>query len=215
MQAGVARTASGGYARARLFEQVVTHVERFYIDSVADEEVYRKAVAGMLLELHDPHSTFLTAERLAKLNESTTGRYAGVGIQMDVRDGWITVVTPLPGTPAERAGLLTGDRIVEIDGRPTKGWTSDEAMKALRGQPGSTVRVVVERPGAPAKLPFVLTRQEIQSHSVRHALMLRDSVGYVDLMVFSEVSADELRGSIDSLRIAGMRALQPPGVPPH
>ena len=207
MQAGLASNPPSRYARARLFDQVMTHVERYYIDSLSDDSLYRKAVSGVLLELHDPHSVFLTPDRLAKLNESTTGRYAGVGIQMDVRDGWITVVTPLPGTPAEKAGIVTGDRLVEIDGRSTRGWTSDEALRALRGVPGSPVRTLVERPGSATRLPFTLTRQEIHSRSVQHAIMLRDGTGYVDLAVFSEESNDELRSAIDSLRGVGMQSL--------
>ena len=207
MQAGYAGTAVNPTARARLFNEVLARVERSFVDTVDEDDLYRKAVDGLLLELHDPHSVYLPPDRLAKLNESTTGRYAGVGIQMDVRDGSITVVTPLPGTPAQRAGIVTGDRVVEIDGRSTRGWTADEAIKALRGTPGSVVHVVVERPGSPTRLPFTLTREEIRFHSVQHALMLRDSIGYVDLTIFSENSDEELRAAIDSLRGRGMRAL--------
>jgi carboxyl-terminal processing protease len=207
MQVGMHADGSSVYERARLFDVVMTHIEQFYIDTISDSQLYDKAVDGLLHELHDPHSVFLSPERLAKLNESTSGRYAGVGIQIDVRDGWITVVTPLPGTPADRAGIQTGDRLVEIDGRETKGWTSDEALKALRGSPGSAVRLVAERPGVEGKLPFTLTRQEIHFRSVQHAVMLRDNVGYVDLAVFSEDSNDELRDAIDSLKQSGMRAL--------
>lgn len=207
IQAGYGASPSSSYARARLFQEVMTHVENDYVDTVTENDLYKKAVDGMLLELHDPHSVYLTPDRLSKLNESTTGRYAGVGIQMDVRDGWITVVAPLPGTPAQRAGIVTGDRLVEIDGHSTHGWTSDEAMKAIRGDPGTVVHVVVERPGTSARLPFTLTRQEIHFHSVQHALMLRDSIGYVDLTVFSENSDHELRNAIDSLQGVGMRRL--------
>ena len=200
MQAGYDGTRSGSLTRARLFDEVLAHVENFYVDTVPEADLYRKAVDGMLLELHDPHSVFLPPDRLAKLKESTTGRYAGVGIQMDVRDGWITVVSPLPDTPAQRAGILTGDRVVEIDGRSTRAWTADEAIKALRGTPGSSVRILVERPGNAARLPFTLTRQQIRFHSVQHAVMLRDGIGYVDLAIFSENSDQELRVAIDSLR---------------
>jgi carboxyl-terminal processing protease len=207
MQAGYGASSSSTYARARLFDEVMAHVENDYVDTVNETDLYKKAVDGMLLELHDPHSLYLTPDRLAKLNESTTGRYAGVGIQMDVRDGWITVVAPLAGTPAQRAGILTGDRLVEIDGHSTRGWTADEAMKAIRGDPGTVVHVQVERPGASARLPFTLTREEIHFHSVQHALMLKDGIGYVDLAVFSENSDRELRSAIDSLRRAGMRKL--------
>ncbi|HKW09435.1 MAG TPA: S41 family peptidase [Gemmatimonadaceae bacterium] len=207
MQAGYDRSGLSSSSRARLFDEVLAHVENFYVDTVAEDDLYRKAVDGMLRELHDPHSVFLPPDRLAKLTESTSGRYAGVGIQMDVRDGWITVVTPLPGTPAQRAGVLTGDRVVDIDGHSTHAWTSDEAIKALRGSPGSNVRILVERPGNASRLPFTLTREEIHFHSVQHAIMLRDSIGYVDLTIFSENSQQELRTAIDSLRTNGMRAL--------
>jgi carboxyl-terminal processing protease len=207
MQAGYDGSGTTPFSRARLFNEVLAHVERFYIDSVGEDTLYRKAVDGMLLELHDPHSVFLPPDRLAKLNETTTGRYAGVGIQMDVRDGWITVVAPLPGTPAQRAGIITGDRVVEIEGKSTRAWTSDEALKALRGAPGSVVHVMIERPGNPQRLPFTLTREEIRFHSVQHAMLLRDSIGYVDLTVFSENSDQELRAALDSLRGLGMRAL--------
>jgi carboxyl-terminal processing protease len=207
MQAGSDGASRSNASRARLFDEVLQRVEKFYVDTVSEPELYRKAVDGMLLELHDPHSVYLPPDRLAKLNESTTGRYAGVGIQMDLRDGWITVVSPLPGTPAQRAGILTGDRVVEIDGKPTRSWSSDEAVKALRGTPGSVVHIVVERPGSVARLPFALTREQIRFHSVQHALILRDSIGYVELTIFSENSDQELRSAIDSLRTRGMRAL--------
>lgn len=207
MQAGYDGSGVRGTARARLFDEVLRHVENFYVDTVSESDLYRKAVDGMLLELHDPHSVYLPPDRLAKLNESTTGRYAGVGIQMDVRDGWITVVAPLPSTPAQRAGIMTGDRVVEIEGKSTHSWTSDEAIKALRGAPGSVVHIVIERPGNATRLPFSLTREEIRFHSVQHALLLRDSIGYVDLTIFSENSDQELRAAIDSLRQRGMRAL--------
>ena len=206
MQAGY-DGAGSHVTSARLFDEVMKRVENFYVDTLTQPQLYRKAVDGLLLELHDPHSVYLPPDRLAKLNESTTGRYAGVGIQMDVRDGWITVVAPLPGTPAQRAGILTGDRVVEIDGKPTRSWTSDEAVKALRGAPGSVVHVMIERPGNATRLPFSLTREEIRFHSVQHALMLQDSVGYVALTIFSENSDQELRAAIDSLRGRGMRAL--------
>lgn len=206
MQAGYGGVG-GHITSARLFDEVKKRVEDSYVDTITEPELYRKAVDGLMLELHDPHSAYLPPDRLAKLNESTTGRYAGVGIQMDVRDGWITVVAPLPGTPAQRAGILTGDRVVEIDGKPTRSWTSDEAVKALRGAPGSVVHVMIERPGSATRLPFKLTREEIRFHSVQHALMLRDSIGYVALTIFSENSDRELRAAVDSLRGRGLRAL--------
>jgi carboxyl-terminal processing protease len=194
-------------SQAHLFDEVLQHLRRDYVDTIADSTLYRRAAAGVIGELHDPHSVFLDPKRLSRLEESTSGHYAGVGIQMDVRDSGITVIGTLPGTPAERAGVLTGDRIVEIDGKSTHGLTSDEALKALRGSAGSTVRVAIERPGVSARLPFSLTRAVIEVNPVSHALMVRDGVGYVDLTVFSTTAAADLAHAIDSLRTAGARSL--------
>jgi carboxyl-terminal processing protease len=195
-------------SQARLFDEVLQHLRRDYVDTLSDSTLYRRAVAGVLGELHDPHSAFLDPRRLSRLDESTSGHYAGVGIQMDVRDSGITVIGTLPGTPAERAGIMAGDRIMEIDGKSTHGLTSEESVKALRGASGSTVRVAVERPGVAERLPFSLTRTVIEVNPVQHALVLPDGkTGYVDLTVFSTAAAEDLRRAIDSLRAAGARAL--------
>ncbi|MEO8878920.1 MAG: S41 family peptidase [Gemmatimonadaceae bacterium] len=198
---------NGSNERAQMFEQVRSHVERDFVDSISDSSIYRKAAEGMVRELHDPHSVYLTADRLRSLTESTSGHYAGIGIQIDVRDGWITIVAPLPGTPAERAGIQPGDRIVAIDGKSTEGWTPDDARGSLRGKPGSTVLLQIERPGVPARIPFTLARGEIRVHSVRHVSMIGDGVGYLDLTIFSESSADEVKEAVTQLRAQGMKTL--------
>ena len=189
----------------RLFDEVMTHIERYYVDSVSTSDLYGKAIDGMLQELHDPHSVFLRADRLARLNESTTGNYGGVGISIDVRDGWVIVVSPLPGSPAERAGIETGDRIVEVAGKSTKGWTIPEASATLRGAPGTSVSFVVERAGN--KRPVTLVRQEIHRSAVSRSILLNDGVGYVDLDVFSDSTEKELSHAIDSLANTGMHSL--------
>jgi carboxyl-terminal processing protease len=194
-------------AQAQLFDEVLQHLRNDYVDPLPDSLLYRRAAAGVIEELHDPHSVFLDPKRLTRLDESTSGHYAGVGLQMDARDSGITVIGALPGTPAERAGILTGDRIVEIEGRPTHGLTQEEALRALRGAPGSTVHLMVERPGVPARVPFTLTRAEIAVSPVQNALLVGDRVGYVDLTVFSTSAAADLAHAIDSLRTAGARSL--------
>ena len=193
--------------REHLFAEVFQHVKRDYVDTLADSALYRRAIDGALLELHDPHTMFLDPKRLGRLDESTSGHYAGVGIQMDVRDSGITVIATLPGTPAEQAGILTGDRIVTIDGKPTTGVTSDEALKSLRGGAGTSVHVMVSRPGMMERLPFTLVRREILVNPVRHALMVGDGIGYVDLTVFSAAAAADLTRAVDSLRSTGAHAL--------
>ena len=192
---------------ARLFDEVMTHIDRYYVDSVGLSDLYGKAVDGMLRELRDPHTVFLRADRLARLSESTTGNYGGVGIQIDVRDGWVIVVSPLPGSPAERAGIETGDRIVEVAGKPAKGWTMEEARAALRGPPGSSISFVIERAESGDRTPITLVRREIHRSAVRVSTLLSDGVGFVDIDTFSDSTDLELRRAIDSLSNAGMRSL--------
>jgi carboxyl-terminal processing protease len=207
MQLGFSSRTPHVYERARLFDQVMDHVARNYVERLPEADLYGRATRGVLRELHDPHSVYLTSERLARLTESTTGRYQGIGVELDARDGWVTVVAPLPGTPAEQAGVQGGDRIVAIDGKPTQGWAPEEAMRALRGAPGTVVSFVVERAGVDEPVPFRVTRREIRFQPVQNAHLLRDRVGYVDLVVFSEESATQLRRAVDSLRRAGARTL--------
>jgi carboxyl-terminal processing protease len=204
---GQATTARGQADGARLFSQVLERVEQEYVDSSAVKDIYQRAVEGLMLELGDPHSVYLTPDRLSRLNETTTGQYAGVGLEIDVRDGWITVVRPLPESPAEAAGIRTGDRVSEIDGKSTFRWTLEEARKALRGDPGTPIALTVERFGAASKIPFHLSRRRIHVSAVQHAVMLGSGVGYVDLMAFSDSAGPELRRKIDSLRKAGMTRL--------
>ncbi len=207
MQRGSPGGSQSLKASVHLFDEVFEHLEKDYVDTLADSTLYRRAVRGVLSELGDPHSLYLDAKRLEGLDESTSGHYAGVGIRMDVRDSGIAVIATLPGTPAERAGIATGDRIVEIDGRATHGLTTDEAFKALRGAAGSTVHISVLRPGMADRLVFTLVRREILVNPVQHALLLSGGVGYVDLSVFSTEAAADIAHAVDSLRAAGARSL--------
>ena len=192
---------------AAVFAEVVQHVSRDYVDSLDPDAMYQKAIDGMLNQLHDPHTVFLTPDRLRRLTESTTGTYVGLGIQVDIRDGWITIIAALPGSPAERAGIQTGDRLTEIDGQPTHGWTQDEATAALHGVPGTAVRLAVERPGVETPIRFSVARREIHMRAVRHAELVRPTIGYVDAVIFSDSTARELQAAVDSLRARGMRTL--------
>jgi carboxyl-terminal processing protease len=207
LQRGLGEHGPSDYQRARLFDQVLTRIEQQYVDSLAAAELYRRAATGVLKQLGDPHTAYLTPERLARLTESTAGRYAGIGVQIDIRDGWITVVAPLPGTPAEAAGLQTGDRIISIAGASTYGWTSDEALRALRGTPGSSVSFMLQRSGLTDSIPVRVTRREIQLQSVQNAVRLDDAVAYIQLTTFSEKTETDLRRTIDSLRRTGARGL--------
>ncbi len=208
LERGLRGSARAGHlSGAALFDQVSEHVRRDFVDSIGDDQLYQDAVTGMLQELGDPHTAYLTPERRARLDESTNGSYVGLGVQIDIRDGWITVVAPVPGSPAERVGLRTGDQFVDIDGKSTQGWTADEATNALRGAPGSAVHIMVQRPGAEAAVPFTVTRAEIRVPAVRRSAMLRPGVGYVTVAIFSDSTADQLRTAIDGLRARGAHSI--------
>jgi carboxyl-terminal processing protease len=207
LQRGSRTGAFTEFEGAQLFQNVLHHVQNDFVDSISNSTLYRKSVDGMLYELRDPYSTFLPPDRFARLNESTSGNYAGLGLETDLRDGWLIVVAPMPGGPAERAGLQPGDRIVEILGKPAKGWTSEEASKALRGKAGTPVTLKVERPGVAAPMDMKLVRSTIHQSAVRRTSMLGDGVGYIDLKAFSDSTAKELDGAISSLLAHGMKTL--------
>jgi len=199
--------AGSVYQQARLFDDVLAHVADYYVDSLDERQLYQMAIDGMLDQLRDPYSVFLKPDDFRYLSEQTTGNYSGLGIQIDVRDGWITVVAPLPDTPAERAGIQTGDRIVELDGRSTEGWKQDQAVKELRGPAGTTADLAIRRAGVDQPIKFKLTRATIHVRSVQIAMMLDDKVGYVSLAPVNETSAREVAQAVDTLLKQGMKSL--------
>ncbi len=201
--------AGSVYQQARLFDDVLAHVADYYVDSLDERQLYQMAIDGMLDQLHDPYSVFLKPEDFRQLSEATTGNYSGLGIQIDVRDGWITVVAPLPDTPAERAGVQTGDRIVQLDGRSTEGWKQDQAVKELRGPAGTAAELLIRRTGVDKPITYKLTRATIHIRSVdpRITMMLDDRVGYIALSPVSESSTRDVSQAIDTLLKQGMKSL--------
>jgi len=206
LQRGV---AGGGnvYQSARLFDDVLGHVHDYYVDSIGENQLYEQASRGLLDELKDPYSVLLTGDDYKALTEQTSGNYGGLGIQIDVRDGWITVVAPLPDTPAERAGIETGDQIVELDGKSTEGWKNDQAVKALRGEAGTKVILTVRRAGIAEPIKFTLSRAQIHIRSVPPGTMFDAGVGYISLSPVSETSAEELRQEVAAMKGKGMKSL--------
>ncbi len=206
LQRGV--EGSGGvYQSARVFDEVLARVQAYYVDSIGEAALYQKATEGLLDQLDDPYTVLLQGETYQALTETTTGNYGGLGIQIDVRDGWITVVAPLPDTPAERAGIQTGDQVTAIDGKSTEGWNSEQAVTTLRGQAGTQVVLTVRRAGVSAPMEFKLTRAQIHNRSVSSPTLFSNGIGYVWLTSVSQASTRELRQAVDSLRAAGARSL--------
>jgi carboxyl-terminal processing protease len=195
------------FQRARIFDEVINYVESRYVEPHSSADLYQKAVEGLLTELGDPHTVFMSAEQYADLQRQTTGEYGGLGIQISSRDGWVTAVSILPGTPAEAAGMRVGDRFLEINGKSAEGYSDDEAVKELRGPRGTSVNIKIQRVGVADPIAFTITREAIHVRSVPYAYMVAPTVGYASLVVFSETSTDELRTAIDNLRGQGARSL--------
>jgi carboxyl-terminal processing protease len=190
---------------ARRFGQVLVHLRDDYVDSLSDAEIYVRAARGLVARLHDPYAALLIGPDYDQLRERTTGDYAGVGIQVEARGGGLVVVTAMPDSPAERAGIRTGDVIDSVDGRSALGWTVLQSRAALRGAPGTAVTIVIRRGGA--VVPYRLVRSRVHQSAVRARVLFPDGVGYIRLSTISEHSAAELQQEVASLAARGMRTL--------
>jgi carboxyl-terminal processing protease len=195
------------YQEARLFETVLAHVRDYHVDSVGETALYRKATDGLLGQLKDPYAVLLVGQDLERHVERTTGDYAGIGLLVDVRNGWVTVVSPMADSPADRAGIRTGDRLFEVDGLPARDWTLDRAVRAMRGRVGTPLDIAIRRDGTMEPLRFRLVRERIHQRAVPPGLLLPDSVGYLSMTMVRENAAEELEQEVAKLMAQGMRAL--------
>ena len=190
-----------------LFGEVLNAVQRNYVEEPDDEKLMRGAIDGMLKTL-DPHSVYVPPQRAERMDENFRGEYSGIGIQFELRDNAIVVISPLEGTPAFRLGLRAGDRITEVDGAPlARGITNDDVFKLLRGPAGSQVEVTIVREGEPAPLKVKIERANIPIESIPYAYMIRPGVGYVRIIRFSSTTSDELERALADLHRQGMRSL--------
>jgi carboxyl-terminal processing protease len=189
------------------FSQVLYLVQNNYVEAPDNEKLIRGAVDGMLRTL-DPHSVFLVPERAKQMDESFHGEYSGIGVQFDIRDGVITVISPIEGTPSYRLGIRAGDQVVSIDDKPVpKTVTNDDVFRMLRGPAGSTVKVTINREGEPEPLQFTIERAKIPIESIPYAYMIRPGVGYVRIIRFAATTGDELSRALDDLKAQGMKSL--------
>ncbi|MHC4915524.1 MAG: S41 family peptidase [Planctomycetota bacterium] len=191
-------------ALARVKRVILDH----YVLPVDEKKLFYGTMRGMVREL-DPHSQFLTPEEYADINASTTGEFGGLGIEVTIRDGWLTVVTPLVGTPAFKAGILPGDRIVRINGEPSDRLSLEEAVHKMRGRPGTKIVLGIARKGESKLLDVTIVRQTIKVDSVRipHFTDKKNGIAYVNLTNFQADTAEELARTVKDLEKKGMRAL--------
>ena len=176
---------------------MVREVGDSYIDEVPRSVLVENAIRGIVAGLDD-HSSFLDEDAVAHMEEETAGHFGGIGVELDLVDGYFTVVSPLDGAPAARAGILAGDRLVEVDHESLQGRSWMETVNGLRGEPGTDVHVRVRR-DAGVSLDFDLTRETITKASA-HGYALVDGVGYVRIAQFNDTTADDLDRVIAELR---------------
>mgnify|MGYP000610235706 CR=1 FL=1 len=183
----------------RTFTEVFSRIKADYVEPVDDKKLLRDAIQGMLSGL-DPHSSFLDPEGFKDIRVGTEGEFGGLGIEVTMEDGFVKVVSPIEDTPAARAGLKTGDLIIRLDNKAVKGMTLNEAVKNMRGKPGSEITLTVVREGQPKPLIFTVARAVIKIQSVKHR-MLEDGFGYVRITQFQANTGDNLKDALTKLKL--------------
>lgn len=192
--------------RYRSFTAALAAIEREYVEEVPSDRLVYSAISGMLQTL-DPHSSFLDPREYARMRERQEGRYYGLGISIVAVEGDINVVSLFEGSPAYKRGIRRGDVIARIEGEDTKGWTSDQAVKALRGPKGSTVNLGLRRQGYESLIELTVERDEVNIPTIQGAFMVDDTTGYIRLRDFSETTDRDLGAALDQLRGKGMTRL--------
>ncbi|MGA7801731.1 MAG: S41 family peptidase [Gammaproteobacteria bacterium] len=182
----------------REFTDVYARIKKDYVEPVPDKTLIQDAIRGMMAGL-DPHSAYLDKQQFKELQVGTTGQFGGLGIEVGMEDGFIKVVAPIDDTPAQRAGIKSGDLIIRLDDTPVKGMTLNDAVNRMRGKPGTKIVLTVVREGEQKPLKFTLTRAIIRVKSVK-SRMLEPGYGYVRISQFQAKTGDGVVEAVDKLK---------------
>ena len=194
------------YDNLELFTRVMEIVNDKYVEDVKRQELIYGALDGMMKSLDD-YSQFMEPQVYKEMKVETKGEFGGVGIEITLRGGILTIISPIEDTPGSRAGLHAGDKIVKIEGESTKDITLFGAVKKLRGKPGTEVNITIMRPGETEFLDFAIVRDIIKVDSVKEVKMLDDEIGYIRLVQFQENTVKEFEEALEELEEAGIKAL--------
>src|SRR6056300_111025 len=181
----------------RIFAEVFGKIKADYVEEVADKKLLTEALNGMLAGL-DPHSTFLDEDHFKEMQQGTAGEFGGLGIEVGMEDGFVKVISPIEDTPAFKAGLQSGDLIIKLDDKSVKGMTLNDAVKLMRGKPGSTINVQILRKGKDTPFDVKITRAQIKSQSVK-AKLIQEDYGYLRVTQFQERTGEDVAKSINKL----------------
>ena len=198
------------YQQLRVIVDVMELIKENYVDEIDSQKLIYGAAAGMVRELDD-FSQFMEPDVYSRVKSDTEGEFGGIGIRVDLREGWLTVVTPLPNTPAYRAQMYPGDKIIKIEGDSTKDMIIDDAIKKLRGVPGTTVKITIAREPADKDAEWVnkdltLTRELIKAENVK-SRMLDGHIGYIKAIEFTGHVVEDFTKALDDLKKQGMEGL--------
>ena len=189
---------SDSFAKMRTFTEVLRLIQENYFEDVDIDDLLEGAITGMLGTL-DPHSSYITTEQIQAVQEQFAGEFEGIGIEFSMINGYITVISPIPGTPSDRAGLKSGDKIVKINNESAYKIKQKDVMKKLRGKRGTKVDVSIMRPGVEDLIPVTLIRDKIPIVSVMASFLIHDNIGYVKINRFGKKTYTEFSDAIESL----------------
>ncbi|MBC8312188.1 MAG: S41 family peptidase [Candidatus Marinimicrobia bacterium] len=194
--------AKDHFKKLKTLTQIIRLVNDNYVEDVEMEEILNGAIVGLLDKL-DPHSTYITEDQFEAIQEQFDAEFEGIGIEFNIMDGYITVISPIPETPSATAGLQSGDKIVRINDESAYKITQKDVFEKLRGPKGSQVEVTIRRSGTD-DFAVTLTRAKIPIHSVLASFMINDEVGYIKVNRFARTTAEEIANSLYELEQAGM-----------
>jgi len=192
---------------ARLFDQVLQFVSARYVDSVPPSDLYEKAARGLVREIQDPYAALYSPKELSEFTATTGGRYGGLGMLVEDQQGVVVVSRVYPHTPAEAGGVREGDRIVGVDDKPTRGLRLVQVTDALKGVPGTDVRVTFARGGVSQPINMKFTRAVIRIPAVPYAILIDKHTGYIPLLQFNETSAQETMEAVADLQAQGAKGI--------
>ncbi len=198
-------SAEEGYEELKVFSEALSLVRKNYVEDVKPKDLIYGAIKGMLSSL-DPHSAFMTPEQYKEMQVDTKGEFGGIGIQIGVKDNMLTVIAPLEDTPAYRAGIKSGDKIIKINNDFTKDMALHDAVSKMRGAPSTSVKITILREGWKETKEFNLMREVIKINSVKSKL-LEDGIGYIKLTQFQEQTASDLTTAMEKLAEQNINSL--------
>jgi carboxyl-terminal processing protease len=197
--------AQNGYEELRTFTEVLTLIKKNYVDEVKTKDLVVGAIKGMINSL-DPHSSYMTPEALKELQVETKGEFGGLGIHIGIKDGILTVIAPIEDTPAFKAGIKAGDKILKISGESTKNMGLTDAVSKMRGPKNTSIILTIFREGWKETKDFTIVRDIIKIKSVK-SKMLQDGIGYIKITQFQESTGPDLSAALEKLSKEGMTSL--------